>query len=158
MAGLIGKLSIKTLGCTPEAAVVSGNETDLCDIMGKITSLVVKIGSNGDPVIGLVGSFEGVNLTTGEVSRSGVAYLPSGIAEMFTSKFEGDGDHPPVAFALRLSSFKASNPRGYSFRAREIVEAQAETDPLEELRQARNAYVQKMLPPPAEEPKAPAKK
>lgn len=147
MANIVAKLSVKAVGAKPEIAKINDKETDLCLFMGIARGLVVKTGKNDDPVLALVGDFEGTNLTTGEVLQSGVLYLPSGIAEMYTSKLEGDSP-APIKFAVKISSFPAANPIGYSYKATPVVQA-ADSDPLAELR----AQMQQAMLPPPETPK-----
>lgn len=152
MANLISKISVKTLKCVPAVAKAEGREIDIARIYGVARALVFKESASGDTTVGLAGDFEGVNLTTGEVFGSGVAYLPSGIAEMFTTKLEGDNP-APVQFALTIAARPDSNAAGYSYVAKPVL-ALEQADPLAELR----ASMQLALAPPAETQKDEASK
>lgn len=126
---IISKISVKTIGCNPSAAKSEGKDVQLAKVYGVARGTINKVDQRGDPVVGLTGEFEAVNLGTGEVFRSGVLYLPSGIHEMVANSVkEGDTE-----FALGIVASPASNPIGYSYKAVPLLEPAA-NDPMAALR------------------------
>jgi hypothetical protein len=147
------KMSIKTLNCNPRkaAALPEGSKeaVRLCVIGGKADGVKVGEDSTGRPWSALTGSFEGVNLETGEVFGSGKLFLPSGIQESVESVVKHN-EGKAVSFALELRAVKASNPIGYSYQAVSLMPAAA-VDELSEIRVHMQKSVmgatQKTLPP-----------
>jgi hypothetical protein len=147
---MISKMSVKGLGCKP---VGEKEPKRLCRIFGKADGIKMGEDKQGKVWSALTGSFAGVNLDSGEEFRSGKLFLPSGIHETVENAvrtIEADGkEGQSVQFALEIHSIEASNPIGYSYRAINLVPAEA-VDELTALRQqielARDA---KALPAPA---------
>lgn len=144
---IISKMSVKTLRCNPRQAAVADGQPQLkiplCRIYGRVSGTKTQ----EDAVSGvfhtaLMGVFEGLNLVTGEVFRSGKLYLPKGIHEMLETpakKLDADDKGETVSFALEISSVSATNPIGYSYEAKPLIKV-AVTDELDELRSALPAY------------------
>jgi len=104
----------------------------------------------------ILGMFEGrraVALPNDDMSetvaiRSGVLYLPSGIADMIVEPLRAD-DETVIEFALKISTRKASNPAGYEYVVQELYQPQGVADPLQELRELSVADLsRKALPAP----------
>lgn len=137
--GVISTLNIKKLGCDPASAVAAKKTIDLCRVWGFVTG--IKAGINprdGTQMVALTGDFMGLNLETGEISRSGRLFLPGGIHETLTAPFlnlkEGD-DAPRLRFGFTIASFPSTAPIGYSYKATPF-EKPSEDDPLAELSKA----------------------
>lgn len=152
------KLSLAQMGCQPELSlkkkrkvVMDGRETEIeagedvlqATIFGQITGLTgPKELPNSKPGVdaityGLVGRIEALNNITGEMFKAGILYLPTGFHDMFLVEVEsqlknGDG-HVSLAFALEFWSIPATNPRGYSWKAKNKL-AVEKVDPLARLR------------------------
>ena len=141
-----GSDTVKGMGCT--AAKVASEDSGklaLARIYGKASGLKYQADtrSEGNFHCAFVGNFEGVNLETGEVYRSGVLYLPKGISEIMESTFKklkaeaekegASADTVSITFAFEIRSVKASNPIGYSYEAQALKNAEKD-DELKELR------------------------
>lgn len=152
------KLSLAQMGVQPERSlkkkrkvIIDGREAEVeagedvlqATIYGQITGLTgPKELPNAKPgadaiTYGLIGRIEGVNNLTGEMFKAGVLYLPAGFHDMFLTEVEsqlkiGDG-HVALAFALEFWSIPATNPRGYSWKAKNKL-AMERTDPLRGIR------------------------
>lgn len=143
MSKILPKMSIKTLGANPKSAVVNfekgepAKKVPLVRIMGVARNIKAAVGNDGDPVFGLTGQFEGVDIATGEVAQSGVLYLPSGIQELIQEPLEAaiaEGDKTAaVTFALDIFAVSATNKAGYSFEADNLASPERE-DPFAALR------------------------
>jgi len=151
---IISKMSIKTLRCNPRAAAVGEGQPHkklaIARIYGKASGTKTQEDKvKGEVHTAIVGNFEGVNLETGEVFRSGKLYLPKGVHEMVESaakKLEAEGEGDSVQFALEIYAVSATNPIGYSYEAKPLVKA-AVADDLETLRsQLPEVPKQKALP------------
>lgn len=132
---LITKMSVSKLNCIPSACKTIDKPVRLCVIFGQATG--IKQGedtSRGQIWSALVGSFEGVNLQTGEVFRSGKLFLPGGIHETVEAAVRAISgqDGMSVKFGLELRSVKDTNPIGYSYQAINLIPAEAgdELSPL----------------------------
>lgn len=130
---MIGKMSVKNLGCTP---VGSAEPKRLCLIYGRANG--IKMGEDkgtGRIWSALTGGFEGLNLENGEVYRSGKLFLPGGIHEAIEAAVKTDDPEKfnEVKFGLEIRSVKASNPIGYSYQAVSLVNPTV-ADELDEMR------------------------
>lgn len=140
---LLPKISPSTIGCNPEIAKINGEPATLARLRGICKGTVLRVipsqtkGGADQEFIGIVGSFEAVNLETGEVFQSGVLYLPGGIHEMIISVLQGmpEDEAAEVKFIVDLIAVPAKNPRGYSWQVRPVVEMALAHDPLDELRE-----------------------
>jgi len=80
----------------------------------------------------IVGRFQANNAETGEMTRSGMLYLPKGIHETITSAVKNAEEGELVRFALEVRAVRADNPAGYSYEAVPLLKP-SEHDPLGEL-------------------------
>ncbi len=140
MTDLVGKLTLKTMGCNGAVATVTKEKTPLARIMGIARNIKAATGQNGDPVFGLTGQFEGTNIQDGKVFNSAVCYLPGGILELILDPLEAilNGDDKQakvngVAFALDIFAVPDTNKSGYTFVAERLGE-QLQADPLAALK------------------------
>lgn len=104
-------------------------------IIGRATGIKAIKMPNGDVFEGLKGMFEASNAETGEVTSSGVCYLPSGFHDLVIEKLRsGDGEQLlTVEFAYRVFSVPATNPQKFSYAFEPLMPPQ-ETDELSNLR------------------------
>jgi hypothetical protein len=160
---IITKMSVKGINCKPTG---TNPATPLCVMYGRATD--VKTGENKDGTIwsALTGSFEAVNLQTGDIYKSGKLFLPGGIHETVESAVRGlkqaekeGSTSVAVEFALEIRSIEAKNPIGYSYQAVNLRPARA-TDELDPLRKAilESRQKRQALPPAPPEQPAPAGK
>lgn len=136
---VVGKLSVKAMGCdASKVKGIAGNRLELCRIYGMIMDTQAKEDkfNEGRFITKFVGTFEGVNLETGEIFRSGALYLPAGISEQMEAAFkqihEQDAN-AQVQFAFEIRSVKSGNPIGYTYEAQAIRRPEKD-DPLAQLR------------------------
>lgn len=141
----VSKLTIKAMGATPAKVVglPDGNKWPLARIFGKVSDVKTKESQTiaGSIEVAFIGNFEGINLETGEVFRSGRLYLPKGISELMEKTFEQlrkQDKNADVSFAFEIRSVKASNPIGYSYEAQALQSAQK----MDELAHLRNSIKQ----------------
>jgi hypothetical protein len=138
----ISKLTLKGMGCNPGKVVAlpAGEKCNLARIFGTIQDVKVTESKTiaGNLEVAFQGNFEGINLETGEVFRSGRLYLPKGISELMEQnliKYHKEDAKASVSFAFEIRSVHATNPIGYSYEAQAIQSAQ-KVDELAELRKA----------------------
>lgn len=127
---IVARLSVKACGCKPEG---TDKPKRLCLIYGVASGFKSGEDNKGQLWSAITGSFEGVNIETGDVYRSGKLFLPNGIQEVVEAALKGTGDNGSIKFGLELRSVKASNPIGYSYQAVPLVKPSAD-DPLAEMR------------------------
>ena len=140
-ANLIGKLTLKGMGCRPQkVTAIDGEKAKLAlaHIIGKAQEVRYQDDKSGSGTIHtfFVGNFEGVNLETGDVYHSGKLFLPRGISELVEAAIKEAQKHDKnasISFAFELRSVKANNPIGYSYEARALKKPEQE-DELGELR------------------------
>lgn len=139
-ATYLGKLTVKGMGCV--AAKVASEESGklaLARLYGKVSGLKYQPDTKSEGAFhtAFSGNFEGINLETGEVYRSGLLYLPKGISEIMESSFKkllaDVGDTASITFGFEIRSVKASNPIGYSYEAQALKSPEVE-DELAQLR------------------------
>lgn len=180
IASIIPKITMKTVDAQPAPRTVTVKE-DLVHIFGRAERV-----NEGSTTYGIFhkykGTFEAVNLKTGEVYRSASLLLPEiadGILlpEMLargatlgkekTAKTPEETGEPvskdahPVDFALAIGvvpqESKDESGRGYQYSVRPLMEA-ATADPLASLRAVSQEAQQLALPAPqTEKPSEPAK-
>ena len=137
---LIGKITMRTIGLTPAKHVAAdGKVVAVAQVYGIAQKIqIVEDKVRGDSFESIRGQFEAVNLETGEVYQSGTLYLPSGIHDLVASAVKGldpDDRKAAIRFKLEIGVVKSTNPAGYSYEARNLVNA-SEVDPLADLRNA----------------------
>lgn len=135
----IAKLTVKTLGCKPDMVktLEGQDKLALCRIFGKAAGVGYQDDSRnpGSIFTYFKGTFEGINMQTGETYRSGKLYLPKGISELVEAVIKNaeKNGKEQVSFAFEIRSVKATNPIGYSYEAVAIKRPEQE-DELAELR------------------------
>ena len=115
----VTKLTLKTMGCNPARAAAAKSKVALARIYGVATGVKIKTDTKGDTFEAITGTFEGVNLETGEIFRSGLLFLPGGIHETLTVHAREDG--AAVRFGLEIFAIPATNPIGYSYSAKSLL-------------------------------------
>lgn len=135
------KLTLKTMGCEGAIVKVTKEKTALARIIGVARNIKTANGQNGDPVFGLTGTFEGVNLIDGKNFQSAVCYLPSGLIEMIMDPLEVilNGDDKAakaqgVTFAMDVFALPDGNKAGYTFSA-DMLNKPVQADPLAALKE-----------------------
>jgi hypothetical protein len=148
---MVGKITISNLGCIPAAAVVEGQTSPIARIYGIASGIKSVVDKNrGDVYESITGSFEGVNLKTGNIYQASVVYLPAGIHGLLENAVKGIVDEAgkqqfnSVKFALEIGVVKAKNPAGYSYEAKSLVPAVVD-DPLAEMRTAISGHGAKQI-------------
>lgn len=91
----------------------------------------------------LIGAFEGINLTTGEVSRSGVVFLPQFAVDSIVGQFGGDVERVKFAFEVGVK-FDNTTPTKYTYMVTPLLEPE-ENDPLSEMRKSLPAPAAKQI-------------
>jgi len=143
------KISVATLGTVPARAKAEKQRVHLARITGLATSTKFKTDQAGEPIVAIVGTFEGVNIETGAVAQSSVLYLPGGIQEVIESAVDGlpKGDNGGVPFAVDIFAKPDNNKAGYTYDAEFLVKPAGTVDPLAAIRE--QATAAKALPAPA---------
>lgn len=100
----------------------------------------------------LLGAFQATNLTTGEVFKSGVCFLPNYVTDAVTGQLGADVESVKFAFDI-YAHFDEQSATSYIFEAESLMEP-AEDDPLKALA----ATVGGALPAPKAETSAVADK
>lgn len=132
-AEYLTKLTLKGMGCRPGRAAADGKKVALARVFGIATEVKAKEDAKGQIFEAISGTFEGVNLETGESFRSGLLFLPGGLHETVTAQLrQGPA---AVKFSLEISAIPASNPIGYSYSAKSLIPDIGQ-DALADLRQA----------------------
>lgn len=131
------KISVATLGCVSARAKAEGKRIHLARIMGIITGTKMKTDQAGEPIVAVIGTFEGTNIETGKTAQSSVLYLPGGIQEVLETAADGRQDASVgIPFALDVFSLPATNKAGYTYDVAFIQKPAGAVDPLEALRAA----------------------
>ncbi len=145
------KIAVKDLGNPKKAAALDEGDTSritLGRVMGIATDIKKGLNPQGEPYMGLVGSFEGTPADeTKDIIQSGVCYLPGGVTEAIAGQMQASGK--PVSFAFDIKVFKANNAAGLSYELIPLIKP-ADNDPLAALRN----QVSAALPKPTEEEKS----
>lgn len=138
------RLTIKDLGCDPKAVKkLPEGQTKLP--IARMYGIVSRVGYQEDQNAGqsytfFVGSFEGVNLQTGELLQSSKMYLPEGASQALEHIFKqavarNKGAMVNFAFEI-LAVAKPDNTTGYAYETHTILKPE-QTDQLSAVR----AYV-----------------
>jgi hypothetical protein len=127
---MLAKLTPATMGF----AVEKGKQGRfLCGVLiGTAFGVVAKKLPNGEPSIALTGKFEGTNMETGEIFRSGVMYFPGGVHEFVVAALDSNPD-ANIDFAVELYTKPSKSPAGYQWEVKPIVDLSL-ADPLADLR------------------------
>ena len=140
MSTIVGKISAKTMGL----ALTTGSLNDkarkepfpIYQIMGIAKGTIAGEGANGE-WNKLIGTFEAVNLLTGEIYRSGNAFLPKVVNDVIAGNFINvpEGETREVRFVYEVGVTPSTMPVGYTFTVKELIETEA-ADPFESMRWA----------------------
>ncbi|WWT37761.1 ssDNA binding protein [Enterobacteria phage PRDaquamarine] len=140
---IVSKLTLKTIGAQPKPHSVKEN-TALASIYGRVRGKKVGQSTFGD-FIKFEGEFEGVNLATGEVFRSGALILPKVLESLLAGAVDGENT---VDFAVEVWAKPSEKGNtGYEYGIKPLIEPAA-SDELAQLRQTVKAAA---LPAPAKE-------
>lgn len=137
---IVSKLTIATLGCNPskvktlaaDSLELQNGELPIARLYGKLTDVRYQDDkAKGQVYTYFVGTFEGINMETGEVMRSGKLFLPRGISELVedaTKKARAIDEKASISFAFEVRSIKATNPIGYSYKVLALKSPEAEDE------------------------------
>lgn len=159
---LIAKITMRTLGLDAKKHIPEDGKPPIAiaQIYGVAQRIkIVEDKQRGDTFEAITGTFEAVNLETGEIYQSGVLYLPAGIHDLVAAavkNLDPEDRKGAVKFKLEIGVVKSSNAAGYSYEARSVVKA-SDVDPLADLRAAGGPPTLMQKPaaqPPAETPAA----
>lgn len=126
---LLSKISMKTIGADVEAS--KEGPIALAHVLGIAKGVKTGQSTYGDWTA-FVGSFEAVNLETGEIFRAGKCFLP----EIATSLLAGAlTDAETVQFALEIGARPAKNAVGYEYTVTPLI-GPSESDELSMLKKA----------------------
>ncbi len=135
---LISKISTKTCKAAPKLKLVEvdGKQVPRCDgdqhllrIVG-IASAQENVDTDFGTSIKFTGQFEGTNISTGEVYRSTVCFLPDTGAGMLSGVVVDD---QIVEFAFDIHAEASNNNNGYQYVVEPLIKMNA-ADPLEQLK------------------------
>jgi hypothetical protein len=133
---IISKITVSSIGCKPGLVVALPDgelELPLCRIYGNLTSRKEQFDKDkGNTYVFFQGTFEAINMQSGEVFQSGKLFLPGGISQMVEDAVSKNPDSS-IAFAFQLNAIKAKNPIGYSYRVLALKNPYV-NDPLDEIR------------------------
>jgi hypothetical protein len=126
-ATIIGTMNYRRVGNLDGAEVKKPGAQEpypLCRIFGRATNVIVieDPRKTGNTFYALGGSFQAINLHTGEVYASGKCFLPSGIHELVLEPLQGDSPASSVEFAFDLFSVRSGNLSGYSVIGKSLRE------------------------------------
>ena len=142
------KLTVATLGTVPARAKAEKKRVHLARIIGVATGTKLKTDQAGEPIVAVIGQFEGTNVETGQVAQSATLYLPGGIQEVIEAAVDSREDkNAAVPFALDIFAKPDNNKAGYTYDVEFIQKPAGRVDPLEALRNA--TAEAKALPKPA---------
>lgn len=164
-AKIIPTMSTNKMGFLAAAAKAENKEVALGRVWGIARKTRPGIDAKGQEFITILGEFMGLNYKTGEYFSAGKLYLPGGFHEMIVTNVEGEGEvdekgralFNAVEFALEISAVPATNPIGYSYAAKPLVEVKKESDAMERL-MAQMTPLPQLVAPAKEETAAKAKK
>lgn len=145
---IVSKLTIKTLKAQPARHSVE-SEQMIATIYGRCTDKKAGTSDHGD-FIRFKGEFEGVNVKTGEVFRSGDLIVPKTLESLLDSAISLEGNNA-VDFAVEVwVEPNEKSITGYSYAIKPLIKP-AESDVLAGLRELAAPSVQKALEAPKPE-------
>lgn len=130
---IIAKLSLKAMGATPsKGSLEPGKPVVLAAIYGVANKSEI-ITTNFGESTRFSGNFEGVNAQTGEIFRSGKAFLPA-IVESMLEEAVASVEDGGVEFAFEIGAEHSEKGNmGYAYTVRPLRKM-AESDSLSHLR------------------------
>jgi hypothetical protein len=139
---IIGKITISAIGCNPSEIKVlkpddpklQNGALPLARLYGKLNEVRYQADKDkGVTYVFFVGSFEAVNMQTGEVFRSGKMFLPKGISELVEAAVNKN-PNAAIGFAFEVRAVQAKNPAGYTYQVLALKSPEAE-DELQQIRE-----------------------
>lgn len=137
----LSKMSVKTLklnGHKGAALDKVGEIVWLGQIYGRCQAVKIKkrTSDSGELVEDhpIIGAFEGINLETGEVSNSGILYLPGGFHDVIEQAIKS-ADGSVVDFALEIGAERAENKAKFTWVAKNLMKPTGGVDQLAGLRE-----------------------
>ena len=129
---LVSRISIKNCEC--DLANAKDKNLNLMQVIGIARKIEIGTSTYGDWVK-FRGSFEAVNLQTGEVYSSANCFLPKIAQDLILDGIESliDKGSVEVSFAFQINSKPANSAIGYEYEVKPLIET-AKNDALEELR------------------------
>lgn len=131
---IVSKLSLKSLKAQPaKNALAPGETRDVAMIYGRTNKCEIVPTGFGDSTR-FSGSFEGVNLATGEKQKSARAFLPGIVEDLLAEAVAGldEGAFVDFGFIVGVQHSEKGN-MGYAYTVRPVVELK-ESDELGHLR------------------------
>lgn len=135
----LSKITLKTMDAQPKPHSIK-EATDLATIYGVIRGK--KLGqSNFGDFITFSGEFEGINLETGEVFRSGNMILPKMMESMLAGSFDEGAKDISIEFGVKIGVVPSDKGNtGYEYTISPLIE----TAPSDALLQLRNMAKKKV--------------
>lgn len=150
---LISKISVKTVAGaqTKELARVEAGwkRAELVEVVGIADGTKTGVTDNGSWVAA-TGQFQAINVSTGEVFRSGVLFLPNAAQNMVNAKLAASKGPVEIGFAIAAIE-EPESFTGYVFDCTPLMEMEAD-DPLARLTKKAGGKLAKAVAKPA--PKA----
>lgn len=135
----LSKLTLKTMDAQPKPHSIN-EATDLATIYGVIRGKKVGQSNFGD-FVNFSGEFEGVNIQTGEVFRSGNMILPKMMESMLAGSFDEDAKDISIEFGVKIGVIPSEKGNtGYEYTISPLIET-APSDALLALRNMAQAKV-----------------
>jgi hypothetical protein len=135
---VIAKLSVKTGANPKKVANTSGGRLHLCDILGRVKSVVTKEDTSATGLsTALMGKFDAYYPSSNRRYQSARCYLPGGIQQVIEDLVKAlpEGDKlASVDFAFRIFAVEAANPVGYTYEALPLITLTS-NDGLDDIRQ-----------------------
>lgn len=154
---ILPKLALKSMGAQPnKGSIEPGQEKRLAAIYGTVShheSIQTTFGDSER----FRGDFEGVNIETGEIFRSGSMFLPAIVEDMMIEALDAAGEGAKIEFALEIgATYSEKGNTGYAYTVRPLRKLQ-ESDALRAIREEVAGHL-KALPAPAATEKSKGKK
>lgn len=130
---LVSKITLKSIGVQPKPQTIKENDAEkpLCVIYGRVQKYDIATSNFGESGR-FHGAFEAVNAATGELFKSGKAFLP-GVVESLMMDAVNAADGGSVDFALEIGVKPANSATGYEYTVRPLQKL-AVSDELQALR------------------------
>ena len=119
-AKLISKISAKSVGSDFSRA--RDEAVPQFQVIGSATSYK-RIETNYGASDQLNGTFEAINLITGEVFNSGKCFLPSIVSDQIVAQLQSD-ENVQVKFAYEIGTTPSTSTIGYEYTVRSLIDAQ----------------------------------
>jgi hypothetical protein len=129
---IITKITMKSIGAQPKPkSIKEGESIKLANVYGRVRGMETGSTQYGDYTL-FRGTFEAINLKTGEVYAAGKMILPAVLESLITGNFTDEA----MDFAFTITAmYSEKGNTGYTFGASPLIEPAA-ADELEYLRKA----------------------